>query len=141
MPSSLGWSSRIAQDSSLPRAPKSPFDTPPSSWSNDRMSPPAPSFVDFFAGSGLVTQGAKHACVPVGRTRRKSERVERIDCEDVRADIGESTRFKVGMLDWLDWFSVATALECPTPFQRAVSLVQGRPLPPTTSSRAISHSQ
>jgi len=24
-----------------------------------------PSFVDFFAGSGLVTQGAKHACVPV----------------------------------------------------------------------------
>lgn len=29
------------------------------------MSPPAPSFVDFFAGSGLVTQGAKHACFPV----------------------------------------------------------------------------
>lgn len=29
------------------------------------MNPPAPSFVDFFAGSGLVTQGAKHACVPV----------------------------------------------------------------------------
>jgi DNA (cytosine-5)-methyltransferase 1 len=26
---------------------------------------PAPTFVDFFAGSGLVTQGAKHACVPV----------------------------------------------------------------------------
>jgi DNA (cytosine-5)-methyltransferase 1 len=25
----------------------------------------APSFIDFFAGSGLVTQGAKHACVPV----------------------------------------------------------------------------
>ena len=24
-----------------------------------------PSFVDFFAGSGLVTQGARHACVPV----------------------------------------------------------------------------
>ena len=24
-----------------------------------------PTFVDFFAGSGLVTQGAKHACVPV----------------------------------------------------------------------------
>ena len=29
------------------------------------MIPPTPSFVDFFAGSGLVTQGAKHACVPV----------------------------------------------------------------------------
>lgn len=26
---------------------------------------PMPTFVDFFAGSGLVTQGAKHACVPV----------------------------------------------------------------------------
>jgi len=25
----------------------------------------APNFVDFFAGSGLVTQGAKHACEPV----------------------------------------------------------------------------
>jgi DNA (cytosine-5)-methyltransferase 1 len=24
-----------------------------------------PTFVDFFAGSGLVTQGAKHACTPV----------------------------------------------------------------------------
>jgi adenine-specific DNA methylase len=24
-----------------------------------------PTFVDFFAGSGLVTQGAKHACAPV----------------------------------------------------------------------------
>lgn len=29
------------------------------------MNPPAQSFVDFFDGSGLVTQGAKHACVPV----------------------------------------------------------------------------
>ena len=29
------------------------------------MNPHAPSFVDFFAGSGLVTQGARHACVPV----------------------------------------------------------------------------
>lgn len=29
------------------------------------MSPPAPSFVDFVAGSGLVTQEARHACVPV----------------------------------------------------------------------------
>jgi DNA (cytosine-5)-methyltransferase 1 len=29
------------------------------------MNPPAPTFVDFFAGSGLVTQAAKHACVPV----------------------------------------------------------------------------
>jgi site-specific DNA-cytosine methylase len=29
------------------------------------MNPPAPNFVDFFAGSGLVTQGVKHACVPV----------------------------------------------------------------------------
>jgi len=29
------------------------------------MSRPAPSFVDFFAGSGLVTQGAKDACVAV----------------------------------------------------------------------------
>jgi len=24
-----------------------------------------PTFIDFFAGSGLVTQGAKHACTPV----------------------------------------------------------------------------
>ena len=29
------------------------------------MNPPAPSFVDFFAGSGVVTQGAKHTGVPV----------------------------------------------------------------------------
>lgn len=29
------------------------------------MNPPAPSLVDSFAGSGLVTQGAKHASVPV----------------------------------------------------------------------------
>jgi DNA (cytosine-5)-methyltransferase 1 len=29
------------------------------------MNPPLPTFVDFFAGSGLVTQGAKHTCVPV----------------------------------------------------------------------------
>jgi DNA (cytosine-5)-methyltransferase 1 len=29
------------------------------------MITPVPSFVDFFAGSGLVTQGAKHACTPV----------------------------------------------------------------------------
>ncbi|MEI6606789.1 MAG: DNA (cytosine-5-)-methyltransferase [Verrucomicrobiota bacterium] len=29
------------------------------------MSTNLPSFVDFFAGSGLVTQGAKHACEPV----------------------------------------------------------------------------
>lgn len=29
------------------------------------MSFPDPTFVEFFAGSGLVTQGAKHACVPV----------------------------------------------------------------------------
>jgi DNA (cytosine-5)-methyltransferase 1 len=29
------------------------------------MTQPAPTFVDFFAGSGLVTQGVKHACVPV----------------------------------------------------------------------------
>lgn len=29
------------------------------------MNLPAPTFVEFFAGSGLVTQGAKHACVPV----------------------------------------------------------------------------
>jgi len=29
------------------------------------MNPLAPSFVDFFAGSALVTQEAKHACVLV----------------------------------------------------------------------------
>ncbi len=29
------------------------------------MIPRKPTFVDFFAGSGLVTQGAKHACIPV----------------------------------------------------------------------------
>lgn len=29
------------------------------------MNQDRPSFVDFFAGSGLVTQGAKHACTPV----------------------------------------------------------------------------
>ena len=29
------------------------------------MNPRLPTFVDFFAGSGLVTQGAKHACLPV----------------------------------------------------------------------------
>lgn len=29
------------------------------------MDPPAPSFVDFFAGSGLVMQGAKQTCLPV----------------------------------------------------------------------------
>jgi hypothetical protein len=47
-------------------APKNPpFDKPPRSSSNAIMNPPAPSLIDFFAGSGLVTQGAKHACVPV----------------------------------------------------------------------------
>jgi DNA (cytosine-5)-methyltransferase 1 len=29
------------------------------------LSATLPTFVDFFAGSGLVTQGARHACVPV----------------------------------------------------------------------------
>lgn len=29
------------------------------------MKPLLPTFVDFFAGSGLVTQGVKHACAPV----------------------------------------------------------------------------
>jgi DNA (cytosine-5)-methyltransferase 1 len=29
------------------------------------MSLPAPTFIDFFAGSGLVTQGVRHACEPV----------------------------------------------------------------------------
>lgn len=29
------------------------------------MSLPAPTFVDFFVGSGLVTQGVRHACEPV----------------------------------------------------------------------------
>jgi hypothetical protein len=49
----------------LSRLPKSPFDNPPSISSIALMTPPAPGFVDFFAGSGLVTQGAKHACIPV----------------------------------------------------------------------------
>lgn len=30
------------------------------------MNPPAPSFVDSFAGSGMVTKEGKHACVPLG---------------------------------------------------------------------------
>jgi len=29
------------------------------------MTPPKPAFIDFFAGSGLVTAGVRHACVPV----------------------------------------------------------------------------
>ena len=29
------------------------------------MNPELPTFIDFFAGSGLVTEGAKHACKPV----------------------------------------------------------------------------
>lgn len=33
--------------------------------SKERAQSLPPSFVDFFAGSGLVTQGAKHACRPV----------------------------------------------------------------------------
>jgi hypothetical protein len=48
-----------------PASQNPPFDNPTSSCANARMNPPAPSFVDFFTGSGLVTQGAKHACVPL----------------------------------------------------------------------------
>lgn len=33
--------------------------------SNEFVTARPPTFVDFFAGSGLVTQGAKHACTPV----------------------------------------------------------------------------
>jgi adenine-specific DNA methylase len=33
--------------------------------SKELLNSSLPTFVDFFAGSGLVTQGAKHACTPV----------------------------------------------------------------------------
>ena len=33
--------------------------------SNELLNISPPTFVEFFAGSGLVTQGARHACVPV----------------------------------------------------------------------------
>jgi DNA (cytosine-5)-methyltransferase 1 len=42
-----------------------PFDKSHENCSKELMSAPRPTFVDFFAGSGLVTQGAKYACVPV----------------------------------------------------------------------------
>ena len=33
--------------------------------SKELMNSTLPTFVDFFVGSGLVTQGAEHACTPV----------------------------------------------------------------------------
>lgn len=44
---------------------KSAFDTPHADYSNECINPPFPIFVDFFVGSGLVTQGTKHTCTPV----------------------------------------------------------------------------
>ncbi|TAE77964.1 MAG: DNA (cytosine-5-)-methyltransferase [Verrucomicrobia bacterium] len=44
---------------------ESHFDTSSVSCSNAFVITPVPRFVDFFAGSGLVTQGVKHACVPL----------------------------------------------------------------------------
>lgn len=41
------------------------LDLPPKYCSLELINTRLPSFVDFFAGSGLVTQGAKHACLPV----------------------------------------------------------------------------
>jgi len=38
---------------------------PPKTVQKNSLSATLPTFVDFFAGSGLVTQGALHACVPV----------------------------------------------------------------------------
>ena len=34
-------------------------------FQKNSLKPLLPTFVDFFAGSGLVTQGVKHACAPV----------------------------------------------------------------------------
>ena len=36
-----------------------------STFQKNSLKPLLPTFVDFFAGSGLVTQGVKHACAPV----------------------------------------------------------------------------
>ena len=37
----------------------------PKTVQKNSLKPLLPTFVDFFAGSGLVTQGVKHACAPV----------------------------------------------------------------------------
>jgi DNA (cytosine-5)-methyltransferase 1 len=44
---------------------KIPFDKPTENCSIELVSAISPTFVDFFAGSGLVTQGVKHAITPV----------------------------------------------------------------------------
>ena len=41
------------------------FDTVAKNCSKELLNATIPTFVDFFAGSGLVTQGVRHACVPV----------------------------------------------------------------------------
>lgn len=41
------------------------FDSLPKNCSIELITSPTPTFVDFFAGSGLVTQGVRHACTPV----------------------------------------------------------------------------
>ena len=43
----------------------SKIDTNLKTCSKELLNPSLPTFVDFFAGSGLVTQGAKLACSPV----------------------------------------------------------------------------
>jgi DNA (cytosine-5)-methyltransferase 1 len=45
--------------------PTSKIDINRKNRSKELLNTSLPTFVDFFAGSGLVTQGAKHACTPV----------------------------------------------------------------------------
>ena len=50
----------------LPNSLKPPSLTPhPKTVQKNSLKQILPTFVDFFAGSGLVTQGVRHACLPV----------------------------------------------------------------------------